>query len=280
MAVQRFAFDPGKAARALPELRSRERQHDEREDRDEEQRRFQFGVDAAVVLRFADACGKALQLFDGQTLDHALAQQATFVDDFAQPERRQPGHARGDVEQTRDEFFHERMRVVRRVAVHAFPHEGDRAGDALFDHGVQQLFAIREVVVDHRRRHTRSRGDLRHGGGCDALFAEQLGGAGKQPLAHVEVGVGAASSARAGRGSDRSGGWGGARDHGSTLIHALVKFKRRELWVNPEAVLTGSEQSLSGVVSELSYTKTMACHSGCEIPAEGSNIQTPPWNKK
>jgi len=223
VAVQRVAFDDREAARVLPDLRGCERQHDEREDRHEEQRRFELGIDTAAALRLTDARHEALQLLDGQTPEHAFAQQATFVDDFAQPKRRQPGHARGDLEEPCDDLLHQRVGVLHDFALHALPHERDRARDALFDHGVEQLFAVREVVVHHRRRHARSLGDLRHRGGGDALFAEQLRGAGEQPLAHGEVGSGAAPAARAGRGGSR----GGARGHRSTLIHALVKFKPR-----------------------------------------------------
>ena len=129
----------------------------------EQERRFERGVQRTGLLRAADAFGEAPDMFERNAPDHPLAQQPAFVDDLAQPDRRQPRHAVRDVEEAVDEFGDERERIVFDLRLGRPPHERDDLREPFLDDRVEQLLAIREVVVNHRRRDAGGGGDLRDG---------------------------------------------------------------------------------------------------------------------
>ncbi|EDT41872.1 hypothetical protein BamMEX5DRAFT_2325 [Burkholderia ambifaria MEX-5] len=201
--MQHVAIDRRQAARALPQLRGRERQHDERDDRMEQECGLERRVQRAGLLRGADAFGKTPDMLERNAADHPLAQQPAFVDDLAQPDRRQPGHAMRDVEEPVDEFGDERERIVFDLRRGRPPHERDDLREPFLDDRVEQLLAIREVVVDHRRRDAGGRGDLRDRRCGDAVLGEQLDRHVEHVIAQVEVLHRRAAPARPGDGGFR-----------------------------------------------------------------------------
>lgn len=169
----------------------------------EQERGFERGVQRAGLLRAADAFGETPDMLERNAPDHPLAQQPAFVDDLAQPDRRQPRHAVRDVEEAVDEFGDERERIVFDPRFGRPPHERDDLREPFLDDRVEQLFAIREVVVDHRRRDAGGGGDLRDRRRGDAAFGEQLHRDVEHVVAQVEIVHRRAAPARPGDGGFR-----------------------------------------------------------------------------
>ncbi|VWD30311.1 hypothetical protein BCO71171_03883 [Burkholderia contaminans] len=169
----------------------------------EQERRFERRVQRAGLLRAVDAFGEAPDMFERNAPDHPFAQQSAFVDDLAQPDRRQPWHAVRDVEEAVDEFGDERERIVFDLRLGRSPHERDDLREPFLDDRVEQLLAIREIVVDHRRRDAGGGGDLRDGRRGDPAFGEQLHRDVEHVVAQVEIVDRRAAPARPGDGGFR-----------------------------------------------------------------------------
>ena len=108
-----------------------------------------------------------------------------------------------DVEEAVDEFGDERERIVFDLRLGRPPHERDDLREPFLDDRVEQLLAIREVVVNHRRRDAGGGGDLRDGRRGDPAFGEQLDRDVEHVVAQVEIVDRRAAPARPGDGGFR-----------------------------------------------------------------------------
>jgi hypothetical protein len=155
-----------------PKLRRGAVDHGESEDRKDDQDWIHAWIETARALLPPNGSAQDVYLVERDASKDTRSQRAAFVEHLSDPHRRNPWHLLDAVEKSLDDSTNQHR--GRRVDRYGIPNMADDRRHSFVYDRVEQVFAIVEVVVQHRGRQHRLLGNHRECCRGDAFLGEEF----------------------------------------------------------------------------------------------------------